>query len=159
MQPRRAADLKLCQKFPCLPACTLSHRVKQVVYYQAERKRCKSLGTSRHTATSNLEKVMLFFFFFKVVLCHWATGWNTLNRKSVVALAVRPHFGIFVSVCRGEKKKERERAQGGEIKKERECELVVVKAWACHWMYQMRRAAASHDYINSLSVALPQKPL
>lgn len=35
-----------------------------------------------------------------------------MNRKSVVALAVRPHFGIFVSVCRGEREKERERARG-----------------------------------------------
>ena len=29
-----------------------------------------------------------------------------------MALAVRPHFGIFVSVCRGEKERERESAQG-----------------------------------------------
>lgn len=46
-----------------------------------------------------------------------------MNRKSVVALAVRPHFGIFVSVCRGERERGRERE--GKIKKERECVFVV----------------------------------
>lgn len=54
-----------------------------------------------------------------------------MNRKSVVAFAVRPHFGIFVSVCRAERERQnkRERAQGEDKKKkERECEFVVMKA-------------------------------
>lgn len=46
-----------------------------------------------------------------------------------MALAVRPHFGIFVSVCRGEKKKERERAQGGGDK-----ERAGVRACGCESM-------------------------
>lgn len=49
--------------------------------------------------------------FLKAVLCHWATAWNALNRKSVVASAVRPQFGIFVSVSRGDEERGKEQKE------------------------------------------------
>lgn len=89
------------------------------------------------------EKVM----FLKTVLCHWATGWNTLNRKSVVASAVWPHFSLFVSVCRG--KREREGASEQEDKGSRS-----VRSWACLSIYcakeWKKRATASYDSISLL---------
>ena len=39
-------------------------------------------------------------FFFLKLFCVTEQPAETLNRKSVVALAVRPHSGIFVSVYR-----------------------------------------------------------
>lgn len=59
----------------------------------------------------------------------------------------------FWYICISVQRVEREREHKGKIKKERECVFVVVKAWACHWMYwaenRIRRAAHSPDKINS----------